>query len=113
MQERVSMIITLAHKIGGSEPWYADCYQYFPQSESEEFKISSCTIKCVELKETQFLNSRKLKVIGNDGSERDVTHLHFTGWPDWETPHDESLEVFKSLINTGADFVKAQNEKAG
>lgn len=47
----------------------------------------------------------------NDGQERIVTHLHFTGWPDWETPHDESLEVFKNLINTGADFVKAQNDR--
>ena len=36
-------------------------------------------------------------------------HLHFTGWPDWETPVGDSLETFKTVVVNGASFVKEQN----
>ncbi len=61
------------------------------------------------LKKTQFVNSRLLFVKHkHTGQEQLLQHVHFTGWPDWQTPVGPSLQEFQQLINMGADFVAAQ-----
>ena len=31
--------------------------------------------------------------------------MHFTGWPDWETPVGDSLNTFKHVIETAVEFI--------
>ena len=38
-----------------------------------------------------------------------LTHVHFTGWPDWETPVGDSQTEFRNVIESGAEFVEKQH----
>lgn len=45
MQERVGLIITLAHEIG-KEFYDPDCMQYFPIDQNESLDIDIFVVKC-------------------------------------------------------------------
>ena len=40
-----------------------------------------------------------------------VQHNHFKSWPDFEVPHDGSMQGFQELINNTADYVIKCHEK--
>lgn len=46
------------------------------------------------------------------GTEKVVTHYHFTGWEDWHLPDGDSRESLAELVAIAADFVK-KNHSAG
>lgn len=106
------MIITLAHKI--NKGYDSDCVQYFPSEANEVLELPSVTIECSEVQKSKFVNVRKLKVKSTTSDRvQELSHYHFTGWPDWETPVGPSLESFYELVKVGADFVKQQNNGGG
>ena len=106
LQERVLMIVTLAHQIPG------DCAKYLPFEENEKLTDGSIEVICSQVtKNEKYLTVRELQVKDSNGSVCTVTHYHFKGWPDWETPAGGSLKVFRSLIETATDFVIAQEKQ--
>lgn len=47
-------------------------------------------------------------VVSNDDDpslQHHVEHVHFTSWPDWETPTADSLVGFRELIDETALYV--------
>jgi hypothetical protein len=62
LQERVAMIITLAHKIGGKDKWSADCALYFPEAVNDVHTTQNCQITCLELQSSEFVIKRKFVV---------------------------------------------------
>lgn len=100
------MVITLCHQIGNGH--HSDCVQYFPLKSGAKISYLSLSVECESLVENPFSNHRVLKLKGKD-SVQTVTHIHFTGWPDWETPIGESQLEFKNVVEQGASFVEKQH----
>lgn len=89
MQENVSLVITLAEKIG------KDCAVYFPMQKSLEDRYGKCHVQIIGISQTKFVDTRKLLVTDtSNGKKHELTHVHFKGWPDWETPAGDSLEEY-------------------
>jgi hypothetical protein len=44
--------------------------------------------------------------VKDNKSTQDLVHIHFKGWPDWETPVGDSQTEFKQVIEHGAAFVE-------
>ena len=86
LQERVGLIVTLVHSIGGSQ---GDCAEYFPRKVPIETTHDYGDISVTLLKEEKvdFTTRRELKVKNRiSNKEASISHWHFAGWPDWELP---------------------------
>ena len=68
------------------------------------YQLSDTEVECLSESKQKHLNTRMLRVTRDDRS-LDVKHMHFTGWPDWETPVGDSLETYRSVVDEGAKFV--------
>jgi len=44
--------------------------------------------------------------VKGENSQQTLTHIHFTGWPDWKTPVGDSQAEFRGVIEKGAVFVE-------
>ena len=101
LNERVGMVVTLCHEIGPG----GDCSQYFPtKSTGEQIKFKSIPYQVTLISETELNKSttlRCLEVKDLDDSERtqSLKHYHFRGWPDWQTPVNQSRKDFEALVD--------------
>lgn len=59
--------------------------------------------------ELNFIKTRTLVVVFAS-QELQVEHVHFTGWPDWETPDQKSTEALYKMTKDSCQFLKKQQE---
>lgn len=108
VQNNVQKVVTLCHYIGKGRD--DDAYLYFPtEFTQKELKLQNgFTVTLGEVDESDHFVTRHFMVT-RDGEEfgLKVEHTHFTSWPDWETPYDESMVAFRQIIDSSANFVTA------
>lgn len=65
-------------------------------------------------RESNFLDSRELQAKLPDGTIKNVTQLHFIGWPDHGVPDGQAMDDFSSMLDRFIDWnlKSAPTEKA-
>ena len=102
LQERVGMVVTLCHAIGGAD---GDCVEYFPTVINEPVKYGSIEVTLLsKAQRGSFIDLRTFSVADSAKSET-LKHYHFKGWPDWETPVGKSRRAYEELVDEASEFV--------
>ncbi|VDM40199.1 unnamed protein product [Toxocara canis] len=86
IQEQVEIIVMLGDFI---EKGKEKCAQYFPCNLNETFTTNDVQIQCVsvtKLPEFQHLMLQRLLKITRNGQSLNVTHYHWSQWPDHSVP---------------------------
>ncbi|XP_063796204.1 receptor-type tyrosine-protein phosphatase C isoform X2 [Pseudophryne corroboree] len=82
------------------------CAQYWPTMEEETEKFGDLVVKITEEKFFPDYITRKLYITNKrEKSERDVTHIQFTIWPDHGVPDDPNLLLkLRRRVNALSNF---------
>ncbi|KAG8556079.1 hypothetical protein GDO81_017916 [Engystomops pustulosus] len=82
------------------------CAQYWPQCEGELEDYGDVTVKITEEKFFPDYITRKLHINNRrEKSERDITHIQFTVWPDHGVPDDPNLLLkLRRRVNALSNF---------
>ena len=100
-RNNVGMVVTVAHKIGH------DCCEYLPlQKEGEVLELKEHKITLQSLEQERYLTKRTLLVENSEtGYEKELTHYHFSGWPDFELPKDRSEKTLNKVLDIAVAYV--------
>ena len=63
--------------------------------------------------EMAYVMKRNLLVKSGGSEEREVTHVHFQGWEDWQLPTGNSRDSLAELVEQAADYVTINSAKTG
>ncbi|XP_056003136.1 receptor-type tyrosine-protein phosphatase epsilon-like isoform X2 [Ostrea edulis] len=90
-QENISVVVMLTNLVEGSKK---KCEQYWPESE-EEMAYGNITVRLMQEKRYANYVIRQLQLRQNSESlARNVSHMHYTHWPDHGVPDPVDLMIF-------------------
>ena len=107
--QKANIIVNLCEDVGGNSYWGSECDQYWPTDEPVEFTEGNRKVQIICTNKNQLaptLMAYEIRIAmtstrsGSMIEERDMTVLHFSGWPDLDIPStQEQIAGFGELIN--------------
>ncbi|XP_062578851.1 receptor-type tyrosine-protein phosphatase gamma-like [Saccostrea cucullata] len=97
-QEKVKDIVMLTNLVENGKN---KCTQYWP-TKDKAMNVGPCEVSLLEEKTYAFYIVRKLSVQRKNTKERrELTHFHYTAWPDHGTPEEIGLIHFHNAVTKG------------